>query len=250
EESNGKWCRSTKRGGTEDNLRMVERSRGRTTQQSPPSCPRTTSMSGQGVASKAWRGDGLSQPRREDLAMANRGIVTHRGFSNATLLAPSWYAPIHFLHSAFRRKAFAFWPFDYCQHAICQIYGDTVGFLATCDIFVACNECAFPMCRSRYEYECKEGNQCCPQCKTRYKRHKEVIYKFVPQAILYKSTDYRMITIEVISTTRIIIKLSLPSRPYTPPQDVPSKIKNRIALEHVSHDTSHTFDGNQQSSLT
>jgi hypothetical protein len=49
-----------------------------------------------------------------DLAMANRGIVTHRGFSNATLLAPSWYAPIHFLHSAFRRKAFAFWPFDYC----------------------------------------------------------------------------------------------------------------------------------------
>jgi hypothetical protein len=31
----------------------------------PPSCPRTTSMSGQGVASKAWRGDGLSQPRGE-----------------------------------------------------------------------------------------------------------------------------------------------------------------------------------------
>ncbi|AQK44655.1 RNA-metabolising metallo-beta-lactamase family protein, partial [Zea mays] len=98
---------------------MVERSRGRTTQRSPPSCPRTTSMSEQGVASKAWRGDGLSQPRGEvffpcflcetgedqladeaatgsraelqqDLAMANRGIVTHRGFLNATLLAPSW----------------------------------------------------------------------------------------------------------------------------------------------------------------
>ncbi|AQK73125.1 RNA-metabolising metallo-beta-lactamase family protein, partial [Zea mays] len=28
---------------------------------------------------------------QQDLAMANRGIVTHRGFSNATLLAPSWY---------------------------------------------------------------------------------------------------------------------------------------------------------------
>jgi hypothetical protein len=33
--------------------------------EAPPSCPRTTSMSGQGVASKAWRGDGLSQPRGE-----------------------------------------------------------------------------------------------------------------------------------------------------------------------------------------
>lgn len=51
---------------------------------------------------------------QQDLAMANRGIVTHRGFLNATLLASSWYAPIHFLHSAFQRKAFAFWPFDYC----------------------------------------------------------------------------------------------------------------------------------------
>ncbi|AQK54264.1 hypothetical protein ZEAMMB73_Zm00001d051454 [Zea mays] len=49
----------------EDNPRMVERSRGRTVQRSPPSCLRTTSMSGQGVASKAWRGDGLSQPRGE-----------------------------------------------------------------------------------------------------------------------------------------------------------------------------------------
>jgi len=55
---------------------------------------------------------------------------------------------------------------------ICQICGDTVGFSATGDVFVACNECAFPVCRPCYEYERKEGNQCCPQCKTRYKRHK------------------------------------------------------------------------------
>ncbi|KAK3160490.1 hypothetical protein QOZ80_1BG0060150 [Eleusine coracana subsp. coracana] len=55
---------------------------------------------------------------------------------------------------------------------ICQICGDTVGLSATGDIFVACNECAFPVCRPCYEYERKEGNQCCPQCKTRYKRHK------------------------------------------------------------------------------
>ncbi|XP_062224325.1 probable cellulose synthase A catalytic subunit 1 [UDP-forming] [Phragmites australis] len=55
---------------------------------------------------------------------------------------------------------------------ICQICGDTLGLAATGDVFVACNECAFPVCRPCYEYERKEGNQCCPQCKTRYKRHK------------------------------------------------------------------------------
>jgi len=37
----------------------------------------------------------------------------------------------------------------------------------------------------------------------------KVIYRFVPQAIHYKFTDYRMVTIEGISTTRIIIELSL-----------------------------------------
>ncbi|KAG2616709.1 hypothetical protein PVAP13_3NG249670 [Panicum virgatum] len=55
---------------------------------------------------------------------------------------------------------------------VCQICGDTVGVSATGDVFVACNECAFPVCRPCYEYERKEGNQCCPQCKTRYKRQK------------------------------------------------------------------------------
>ncbi|OAY82951.1 putative cellulose synthase A catalytic subunit 1 (UDP-forming) [Ananas comosus] len=55
---------------------------------------------------------------------------------------------------------------------VCQICGDTVGLSATGDVFVACNECAFPVCRPCYEYERKDGNQCCPQCKTRYKRQK------------------------------------------------------------------------------
>jgi hypothetical protein len=58
----------------------------------------------------------------------------------------------------------------------CQICSDTVGVSATGDIFVACNECAFPVCRPCYEYERKEGNQCCPQCKTRYKRHKGLFF--------------------------------------------------------------------------
>ncbi|KAK9682663.1 hypothetical protein RND81_10G087900 [Saponaria officinalis] len=55
---------------------------------------------------------------------------------------------------------------------ICHICGDTVGLNPSGDVFVACNECAFPVCRPCYEYERKDGNQCCPQCKTRYKRQK------------------------------------------------------------------------------
>ncbi|XP_057532055.1 cellulose synthase A catalytic subunit 5 [UDP-forming]-like [Amaranthus tricolor] len=54
---------------------------------------------------------------------------------------------------------------------LCQICGDEID----CDNsepFVACNECAFPVCRPCYEYERGEGNQACPQCKTRYKRIK------------------------------------------------------------------------------
>ncbi|KAL3721565.1 hypothetical protein ACJRO7_033979 [Eucalyptus globulus] len=54
---------------------------------------------------------------------------------------------------------------------ICQICGDEVE-IADGELFVACNECAFPVCRPCYEYERREGNQACPQCKTRYKRLK------------------------------------------------------------------------------
>lgn len=55
---------------------------------------------------------------------------------------------------------------------ICQICGDDVGLTVDGELFVACNECAFPICRTCYEYERKEGNQICPQCKTRFKRLK------------------------------------------------------------------------------
>lgn len=57
----------------------------------------------------------------------------------------------------------------------CQICGDNVGLTAMGDIFVACNECAFPVCMPCYEYERKDGTQSCPQCKTRYKRHKGLV---------------------------------------------------------------------------
>ncbi|XP_059636344.1 probable cellulose synthase A catalytic subunit 3 [UDP-forming] [Cornus florida] len=55
---------------------------------------------------------------------------------------------------------------------ICQICGDDVGLTVDGELFVACNECAFPVCRTCYEYERQEGSQVCPQCKTRYKRLK------------------------------------------------------------------------------
>nr|AFI71895.1 cellulose synthase 6 [Paeonia lactiflora] len=55
---------------------------------------------------------------------------------------------------------------------ICQICGDDVGLTVDGELFVACNECAFPICRTCYEYERNEGSQVCPQCKTRFKRLK------------------------------------------------------------------------------
>ncbi|KAH9612220.1 hypothetical protein KSS87_014507 [Heliosperma pusillum] len=55
----------------------------------------------------------------------------------------------------------------------CQICGDEIEVCGDeGEPFVACNECAFPVCRPCYEYERGEGNQACPQCKTRYKRLK------------------------------------------------------------------------------
>ncbi|XP_065847449.1 cellulose synthase A catalytic subunit 2 [UDP-forming]-like isoform X2 [Euphorbia lathyris] len=55
---------------------------------------------------------------------------------------------------------------------ICQICGDEIELTADGEPFIGCNECAFPVCRPCYEYERREGNQVCPQCKTRYKRIK------------------------------------------------------------------------------
>ncbi|KAM7252992.1 hypothetical protein ACFE04_025610 [Oxalis oulophora] len=60
------------------------------------------------------------------------------------------------------------------QHSaqICRVCGDEVGIGADGEPFVACNECAFPLCKGCYEYERNEGTQLCPQCKTRLKRLK------------------------------------------------------------------------------
>lgn len=63
-------------------------------------------------------------------------------------------------------------PLHHLSAQICHICSDDVGLTVDGELFVACNECAFPICRTCYEYERSEGNQVCPQCKTRFKRHK------------------------------------------------------------------------------
>ncbi|PNX84273.1 cellulose synthase A catalytic subunit 4, partial [Trifolium pratense] len=55
---------------------------------------------------------------------------------------------------------------------ICRVCGDEIGHKENGELFVACLVCGFPVCKPCYEYERSEGNQCCPQCNTRYKRHK------------------------------------------------------------------------------
>nr|AGW52062.1 cellulose synthase 4 [Populus tomentosa] len=54
----------------------------------------------------------------------------------------------------------------------CRVCGDEIGVKEDGEVFVACHVCGFPVCRPCYEYERSEGNQSCPQCNTRYKRHK------------------------------------------------------------------------------
>lgn len=63
-------------------------------------------------------------------------------------------------------------PLQQLSGQICHICGDDVGLTVDGELFVACNECAFPICRTCYEYERNEGTQVCPQCKTRFKRLK------------------------------------------------------------------------------
>ncbi|KAK1264100.1 Cellulose synthase A catalytic subunit 2 [UDP-forming] [Acorus gramineus] len=63
-------------------------------------------------------------------------------------------------------------PLQELSGRICQICGEDVEIMQDGDPFVACHECGLPVCRPCYEYERREGNQSCPQCKTRYKRHK------------------------------------------------------------------------------
>ncbi|KAH9729169.1 cellulose synthase [Citrus sinensis] len=54
---------------------------------------------------------------------------------------------------------------------LCRVCGDEIGLKENGELFVACHECGFPVCRPCYDYERSEGSQCCPGCNTRYKHH-------------------------------------------------------------------------------
>ncbi|KAL3647706.1 Cellulose synthase A catalytic subunit 4 [UDP-forming] [Castilleja foliolosa] len=53
----------------------------------------------------------------------------------------------------------------------CRVCGDEIGLNEHGDVFVACHECGFPVCRPCYDYERSEGHPNCPQCHTPYKPH-------------------------------------------------------------------------------
>lgn len=72
----------------------------------------------------------------------------------------------------------------------CKICRDEVELTVDGEPFVACNECAFPVCRPCYEYERREGNQACPQCKTRYKRLKGLFARSLDQNIYIYIMDF------------------------------------------------------------
>lgn len=61
---------------------------------------------------------------------------------------------------------------------VCRICGDEIAPRDNGQVFVACHDCGFPVCQPCYEYERREGNQTCPQCNSRYKRHRGTCYTY------------------------------------------------------------------------
>ncbi|KAL5711997.1 cellulose synthase (UDP-forming) [Ranunculus cassubicifolius] len=75
---------------------------------------------------------------------------------------------VHVMHSSLNEQR----PASRSTSKTCRVCSDEIGLKENGELFVACYECGFPVCQPCYEYERSEGNQCCPQCSTRYKRHK------------------------------------------------------------------------------
>ena len=50
----------------------------------------------------------------------------------------------------------------------CTTCGEPVGFDSNGEVFVACHECNFPVCKSCLDYEIKEGRKVCLRCSTPY----------------------------------------------------------------------------------
>ncbi|KAI5659758.1 hypothetical protein M9H77_28551 [Catharanthus roseus] len=57
---------------------------------------------------------------------------------------------------------------------ICHTCGEQVGLNSNGEAFVACHECHYPMCRSCFDCEIKEGRTACLRCATPYDESSEI----------------------------------------------------------------------------
>ncbi|XP_028764804.1 cellulose synthase A catalytic subunit 8 [UDP-forming] [Neltuma alba] len=51
---------------------------------------------------------------------------------------------------------------------LCNTCGEQVGFDANGEVFVACHECNFPICKACFDFEISEGRRVCLRCGTPY----------------------------------------------------------------------------------
>lgn len=57
---------------------------------------------------------------------------------------------------------------------LCNICGEQVGLINTNgEVFVACHECNYPICKTCLDYEIKEGRSACPRCATPYDENEQ-----------------------------------------------------------------------------
>ncbi|CAN1150102.1 Cellulose synthase A catalytic subunit 8 [UDP-forming] [Linum perenne] len=54
---------------------------------------------------------------------------------------------------------------------VCNTCGEAIGLNPNGELFVACHECNFPVCKSCVEYETKEGRKACLRCSSPYDEH-------------------------------------------------------------------------------
>lgn len=50
----------------------------------------------------------------------------------------------------------------------CNSCGEQIGPDANGEVFVACHECYFPICKACVDYEINEGRRACLRCSTPY----------------------------------------------------------------------------------
>ncbi|KAA0058629.1 cellulose synthase A catalytic subunit 3 [Cucumis melo var. makuwa] len=115
----------------------------------------------------------------------------------------------------------------------CQICGDHVGKTVEGEPFVACDVCTFPVCRPCYEYERKDGNQSCPQCKSRYKRHKGLLFLCVILSVSFAKYEIYKIVYQK-QKQKIAERMMSWQMPYGHARDLPPpNYDKEVSLNHI-----------------